>query len=256
MSDEPSPPPTASGPSDLLTQYTELVRMRGGRGLLITLEGIDGCGKSTQHSRLAERLKAQGLPVVVSREPTSGPHGRHIRQLLSRPEAPDLTMAHRLRDLFLADRKEHVAKLIEPALKTGVLVLLDRYYHSSIAYQGAAGLDPDEVRTLNEAVAPAPDLVLLFDLPVEEAAQRLQDRDSGAAAVDTTDGFEVRIEYQEAVRRQYLAMAGWHNVKLVDGARNVDDLEQICNQLIHVLFSTNASTRSQLYFPNGNHYEK
>jgi len=227
MPGKPDRPATSSGPNDLSTTYERLVRERGGRGLLITLEGIDGCGKSTQHERLAARLLESGLPMVVSREPTDGPHGRRIRELLSRSDAPDQAMAQQLRDLFLADREEHVAGLIAPALESGKLVLLDRYYHSSIAYQGAAGLDPTDIKTLNEAIAPVPDLVIIFDLPVEEAGKRLSGRRVKAGADEQADGFEAKMEYQIKVRGQYLAMVQWDHVTVVDGALDINQLERM-----------------------------
>ena len=236
--------------------YARLVAYQGGRGSLITLEGIDGCGKSTQHDRLAARLKAEDLPVVVSREPTDGEQGRRIRELLSQPGAPDRAMAEQLRDLFLADRRDHVEGLVEPALATGKLVLLDRYYHSSIAYQGAAGLDPQQVRTANEAIAPVPDLTFILDLPVEVAAGRLGSRnikDAREAGEDRTsvedeilveddvmvedevlvearqagqvDGFEASRDYQERVRQQYLALASLPYVEIVDVTDDISTIE-------------------------------
>lgn len=202
--------------------------------MLVTMEGIDGCGKTTQHERLATGLMNLGLPVAVSREPTDGLHGRRIRELLAQPDAPERARAEQLRDLFLADRREHVKDLIDPALKVGKLVLLDRYYHSSIAYQSAAGLDPEEVRAANESFAPVPDLVIIFDLPINVATRRLDLRKGSGQG--PTDGFEARVDYQERVRSQYLAMANLAYVKTVDATCNMDLLESKMTELIYYLF--------------------
>lgn len=138
-------------------------------GKLIVFEGIDGTGKSTQLSMLADYLESQGFPVVTTREPTSGKYGRKIRELyINRGQCSRQDEL----ELFLADRKEHVETLITPALKAGKIVLCDRYYLSTAAYQGANGFDPEKILELN-AFAPDPDMALLFELPVAVSLQRI-----------------------------------------------------------------------------------
>ena len=129
------------------------------RGLLIAFEGIDGTGKSTQIRLLAERLRSEGLPVIATREPTDGQYGRRIRELFTNRASvtPEEELA-----LFIADRREHVDQVIAPALGRGTIVLTDRYYFSTAAYQGAAGHDPQAIIAANETFAPVPDLVLLL----------------------------------------------------------------------------------------------
>jgi len=139
-------------------------------GLLIAFEGIDGTGKSTQIRLLAERLVSMGCDVVTTREPTDGPCGRRIRELFV--SRASVSREEEL-ELFLADRRQHVDEVIEPAIAAGKIVLTDRYYLSTIAYQGAAGLDPAEIRRKND-FAPKPDLVILLILPPEESAARIQ----------------------------------------------------------------------------------
>ncbi|MCX7017301.1 MAG: dTMP kinase, partial [Candidatus Sumerlaeota bacterium] len=124
------------------------------RGLLVVLEGIDGTGKSTQARRLAEALEARGHTTRVLREPTDGPHGSELRRMAREGR----TDPQRERALFIADRREDVERNIRPALARGEIVVMDRYYFSTVAYQGARGLDPDELRAENEAFAPKPDL--------------------------------------------------------------------------------------------------
>ena len=141
------------------------------RGLLIAFEGIDGSGKSTQLPLLADWLRGQGCAVVETREPTDGPYGREIRALYR-----DRSRVSRERELelFVLDRRQHVTECILPALEQGRIVLTDRYYFSTAAYQGAGGSDPAAIFAAN-AFAPEPDLVLLLTLPVGEGVARIRD---------------------------------------------------------------------------------
>ena len=138
-------------------------------GLLVAFEGVDGSGKSTQADLLVAALHALGVPTVLTREPTGGPWGRRIRESFSGERLP----ASEELDAFMRDREEHVASVIRPALLAGKVVVVDRYYLSTVAYQGARGLDPDVLLHQNEAIAPRPDITLLFDLPVGEALNRV-----------------------------------------------------------------------------------
>ena len=132
---------------------------RNRTGMLIAFEGIDGVGKTTQLRLLAEALTKMGHNVISTREPTNGPFGQKIRQVLvNRNEvSPEEEL-----ELFMADRREHVKKLISPSLSKGKIVITDRYYLSTAAYQGAAGRDEEDILKRNEAFAPIPDLVLLL----------------------------------------------------------------------------------------------
>jgi dTMP kinase len=151
-------------------------------GLFIVLEGIDGTGKSTQASLLAEWFRAQGREVVASREPTDGPWGRQIRATAATGRLdPEEEL-----ELFLKDRREHVEQLIAPALAAGKVVILDRYYFSTMAYQGSRGFDPVQIRARNEAFAPQPDLLVILDLDVDRALERI------GARGDTANEFEKR----------------------------------------------------------------
>jgi dTMP kinase len=143
-----------------------------GRGFLLALEGVDGSGKTTQARLLAASLFQQGREVVLTREPTNGPVGQRLRHYLKGPDR-NLTPEDEL-DLFLADRREHVESLIKPALTAGQIVITDRYYYSTVAYQGALGLDPSWILAENEAFAPRPHLVFILTLPVSQALARLE----------------------------------------------------------------------------------
>lgn len=154
-----------------------------GSGLLIAFEGIDGAGKTTQALRLAAtldqwrfRVPAIASAVVLSKEPTNGPHGRRLREsAVTGRLAPEEEFA-----AFVADRRQHVAELIQPALAAGKAVVLDRYYYSSAAYQGVRGLDWREIMAANEAFAPTPDVMLYLDLDPEIAVGRVTGRDGKA----------------------------------------------------------------------------
>ncbi len=153
-------------------------------GRLIVFEGIDGVGKSTQVGALKTWLEAIGHEVVRSKEPTDGPHGRKLRQSMAQGR---LEPREEL-DLFLADRRQHVEELIAPALNRGAIVILDRYYFSTVAYQGARGFDPSELRAENEEFAPPPDLLVILDMPACDAIDRI--RESRGGSTDTFESFD------------------------------------------------------------------
>jgi dTMP kinase len=178
-------------------------------GALLALEGIDGSGKTTQAGLLAEALKRRGLMVVLTREPTSGPAGQRLRRYLSGPTR-HLSPAEELAR-FVRDRRDHVAKVIKPALAAGRVVITDRYYYSSVAYQGALGLDPDRILAENEAFAPRPHLVFILTLPPAQAVARL----SGSA--ERRRQVSEGQDYLEQVAAIYAALTGPH-IHRVDAA--------------------------------------
>src|SRR5919109_244495 len=142
------------------------------RGVLVALEGIDGTGKSTQAKRLTGIFRAQGYAVAPMREPTVSPWGRRLRDAM-RMGRRVMAPSHEL-ELFLQDRRYDVAAHILPALAAHNLVLMDRYYFSTIAYQGALGIDPENIRHLNEAFAPVPDAVFLLLISPAQALERIR----------------------------------------------------------------------------------
>jgi dTMP kinase len=173
------------------------------RGQLIAFEGIDGCGKSTQVARLAASLRAAGRSVVATREPTDGIYGRRIRAAAqaSEPISPDDEL-----HWFLQDRREHVAEILEPALAAGEIVITDRYYLSTVAYQGARGCGAEEILAASEEEFPLPDLAVLFVLDPARGLARVRSR--GVAL----EGHFEHAAFQEAVaeifnglQRPYLA---------------------------------------------------
>ena len=166
------------------------------RGLLIVFEGLDGAGKTTQLRWLADFLRSRNLRVSCLREPTDGPWGKKLRQLMLNGRGA-VTPETEL-EWFLNDRRQHVDQCIGPALDRKQIVLLDRYYFSTMAYQGALGHDPRDIQMRNETFAPPPDLLLLLDLPPAVGWQRLQQR--GAPS-----HFE-RLDYLEQVAQIFNVM--------------------------------------------------
>lgn len=141
------------------------------KGILIAVEGIDGTGKSTQVNRLTQYLRGLGCTVVQTREPTDGPHGQKIRQLFV--DRKKCTPEEELM-LFVEDRKQHVREVIAPALAEGHIVITDRYYFSTAAYQGAAGHDPEDVFAKN-SFAPEPDMVILLTMDPQASLARIKE---------------------------------------------------------------------------------
>jgi dTMP kinase len=139
-------------------------------GMLVAFEGIDGTGKSTQVQLLAHFLKEQGFPVITTCEPTDSEFGRRIRELYQ--DRSSCTPEEEL-NLFLEDRRVHVDELIKPGLAAGNIILTDRYYYSTAAYQGAVGMDPNTIFARN-SFAPMPNLVLLLTMDPEISIARIQ----------------------------------------------------------------------------------
>lgn len=165
--------------------------------MLIAIEGIDGSGKTTQVNLLGEAFKKVERMPVISKEPTDGVYGRQLR---ASAFTGRLSPQDEL-DLFILDRKEHVEKLITPSLEASKIVILDRYYFSTIAYQSARGLPASEIRLINEAFAPRPDLLFILDVPIDESLRRIGVRDGQG------NGFEDR-ENLEKCRDVFMTITG------------------------------------------------
>jgi dTMP kinase len=201
------------------------------KGLFITLEGIDGGGKSTQAARLAQWLEREGRCVVLTREPGGTPVGERLRELVLSPDNHIVPEAELF--LYLADRAVHVAEVIRPALERGCVVICERYTDSTVAYQGyGRGLDRDLLRRLNDMATGglAPDLTLVLDLPPERArldASRLDRLESAG------DAFVARVA--EGFRA--LARAEPERVKLVDGTPPIEAVQEQIAALVQELLA-------------------
>ena len=185
----------------------------------ITIEGIEGSGKSTLQQMLAESLQTLFPEVVLTREPGATAVGKSIRRLLLDPSITDLDPRAEL-FLFAADRVQHLSEVVRPALARGALVICDRYIHSTLAYQGYGhGLDLTSVMRVLEFATGGlqPDLVLLLDLNAETGLQRVSLRHSCTATTDSRETAfsanghdrieEQSLEFHQRVRQGFLAMA-------------------------------------------------
>ena len=184
------------------------------RGYLIVFEGIDGTGKSTQCGLLEEVLNQKGVPVTRLYEPTRGTWGMKIRKLLEKGRggvSPQEELSW-----FMKDRREDVENNIRPALEQNRIVLLDRYYFSTAAYQGALGLDPRTILQENETFAPRPDRVFLFNVSPEECLRRIE------AARDGATSFE-KLDYLMQVQAIF---AGFDDpaIRRIDGGQSIEDV--------------------------------
>jgi dTMP kinase len=177
--------------------------------IFIVFEGIDGSGKSTLADMTVSYLTDAGMSVIKSSEPTRGMTGSRLRSLLKSPLTPDPDL---MLGLFIEDREEDVAIHIRPALARGDIVVLDRYYYSNAAYQGASGLSYRRIMQANTARSfPAPDRVYLLDLNAEDAVARISKRNKETGDVDEL--FE-KVSFLEDVRRIYNEIADDRFVKL------------------------------------------
>lgn len=188
-------------------------RKRLKHGVLIAVEGIDGAGKTTQAKILLDTLTQKGYDVIYLHEPTAGNWGRKIKELATNGRhkiKPETEL-----EFFYLDRLEDVEKNIRPALQGKKIVIMDRYYFSNVAYQGARGLDPDLIERKNERIAPTPDITIILDLNPEVALKRIRYKRN-----ETPNYFE-RKKYLERVRQAFLkCFSNRPNIKIIDGDDN------------------------------------
>jgi dTMP kinase len=196
-------------------------------GLFITLEGMDGAGKSTHIPTILALLAKSGREVVSTREPGGTPLGEQLRELLLHKEMHEETESL----LMFAARAEHLQQVILPALARGAIVLSDRFTDASYAYQcGARGLPLAKMRALEKWVQGdlQPDVTLLFDVPVEVSIQRL-------AGARTPDKFEAQgIEFFAKLRAQYLARATEYpqRFRVIDANRSLEEVKKSVEEII------------------------
>lgn len=168
-----------------------IARVSNHPGILIAFEGGDGSGKSTVAKWIVDVLNSRGVPALYLREPTDGAIGRKLREAIA--AGGERNPREELR-LFIEDRKEDVIQNIRPALDRGEVVCIDRYYISTMAYQGAFGIDPNEIRALNEEFAPIPDLILYFKAPWKVRCDRItESRSEGCNSFEQKE-YQLRIE--------------------------------------------------------------
>jgi len=198
------------------------------RGVFITFEGSEGCGKSTQAKRLASRLEQAGRSVLMTREPGGTAIGEKIRDLLQfAPESFAMAAETELL-LFEASRSQLVREIIRPALEQGTIVISDRFFDSTTVYQGVARkLEPDIVVALNNFAAGGdrPDLTVVLDVDVATARTRMLRRVRPAVAPDRME--QEPLEFYERVSEGYrdLARREPARIRLLDGSGSPDEIE-------------------------------
>ena len=191
------------------------------KGLFITFEGCDGCGKTTQLELLAKYLQDKGYDVIVTREPGAKGLGEKLREILLNYDGEVSSNCESF--LFLADRAQHIDTIVKPAIDAGKIVLCDRHIDSTAAYQGyGRGLDLEQINYLNNIATSGlkPDLTLLFDVDIETSMARVgnnKDRMENAG-----------IEFQEKVRHGYLELAKKEpkRIKVFDSGKTIEQLHQ------------------------------
>lgn len=178
--------------------------------MFITFEGIEGAGKSTQIALVESWLRGLGLDVAVTRQPGGCALGLELRRILLDARNTHLDSTAEL-FLYLADRAQHVAEVIRPALAAGKTVLCDRYHDSTVAYQGfGRGLDVERLIALGQTATGGlvPDMTVLLDLPVAEGLARARGRNHATGASQAEGRFEaLEIDFHQRVRDGFLALA-------------------------------------------------
>ena len=179
--------------------------------MLIAIEGIDGAGKTTLTKFLEKELKKRGYDVITLKEPTDSEYGKKIKEILKTRNINPLKEL----ELFIKDREYNVKNNVIPALKSGKIVLMDRYYYSTIAYQGALGIDVEYIKKLNEKF-PKPDLVIILDVKPEIGLQRIKNKRK-------LDRFE-DLEYLKRVREVYLSLKD--NIVILNAERDIEEVKK------------------------------
>ena len=199
----------------------------------ITLEGIEGSGKTSSLKSITDLLDKKNISYVVTREPGGSSIGKELRAILLDPEteiSPEVELL-----LMLSDRKDHVEKIILPNLEKGNWVVSDRFMDSSIAYQGGGRqLGKKLIISLAEYLnLPQPDLTLLFDLPVETSFSRVKARGE-------LDRFEKEeLEFHKRIRNTYLDLAkkNSNRIKIIDSSQKIESMLNNVKQAIEKLFN-------------------
>lgn len=216
-----------------LTQFQKIRKGKGKKGLFIVIDGIDGSGKSMQAKLLGEWLEGKGYSVLCTREPSQSVHGEKIKALIKEKENPLNTWEWR--ELFTLDRQEHLANEIIPALEEGRIVICERYYYSTLAFQID---DVDEWRNYAKGFV-QPDLAIILELSPATAFNRIADRYSKTGKEQTV--FE-KQNIMEKTRQKFL-LINRHindNIKIIDSSGTRDQiLEKIKKEVIAVMKELN-----------------
>jgi len=199
--------------------------------MFIALEGIDGSGKGTQTKLLNRWVKSKGFDTFLTMEPTAGPIGVLLREFLKKGELDPKTEAL----LFAADRSEHVKVILE-RLEEGKVVITERYFYSSVVYQGASGISVDWIMELNR-FAHVPDLVLVLDIQPEISLERITSKGNLRARLREMEHFE-RRDFLIKARDLYLELEKKHeNFAVIDASQSIDDVQTAIRKKVGRLLS-------------------
>jgi dTMP kinase len=215
------------------------------RGLFISFEGIEGSGKTTQISMLADYLSARGRSVKLTREPGGTPIGDQVRKILLDPANAALDPRAELL-LYAAGRAQHLAELIRPALEAGTVVLCDRFSDATLAYQGyGRGLDLDLIGSLDRLVTGGmrPDLTILLDIDAAAGLARARGRNS-RQGLEAEARFEnERLPFHERVRRGYLELARQEHgrFRVVDASPQPESIHLEVRRIVDQLLNAEAN---------------
>lgn len=240
-----APPPGARNwitPTRRVTLLSEAGQKPNIKGSFITLEGVDGCGKSTQARLLAERLRGAGLEVLETREPGGTEIGQSLRKVLLSPASAEMTPACELL-LFLADRVQHLEQVVRPALARGQVVICDRFHDATEAYQRhGRGLDfmPYQPLIDAEVMRTPPHLTLWLDLDVALAAQRMAERQAEGGNLEADNRFdEAERAFHQRVRDGYAHLHRHDPARIqrVDAAIGVEALAEAVYRIVSGRFN-------------------
>tara|TARA_B110000014_G_scaffold155520_1_gene109135 strand:+ start:9771 stop:10382 length:612 start_codon:yes stop_codon:yes gene_type:complete len=197
----------------------------------ITLEGIEGSGKSTAITYIKQVLNNNNIPFIATREPGGGPNGSNIRDVLLHRDNKITPITELL--LMLADRVDHVENVINPNLNKGIWVISDRYLDSTICYQGGGrGISQDIIMSIASRLdLPTPDLTLLFDLSVDEALKRVRSRGGLDRFEQESKDFHqrIRLDYQRIARENK------DRIRIIDSSKEKADVQEVVSKLIFEL---------------------
>ena len=185
-------------------------------GLFVVIDGIDGSGKTTQCALLAQFFGERGVLCALSKEPTGVDWGKKLRESAA---AGRLSLKDEL-DYFIKDRRDHIARTIQPVLDAGGVVILDRYYYSTAAYQGARGADIEEILRVHREFAPEPDVALIMDIAAAAGLQRVRARGDEPNAFEDHDA----LNKSGAIFRELAARCG--HLLLIDASQPVSALRK------------------------------
>lgn len=197
------------------------------KGLFITFEGIDGCGKSTQLNLLADYLKEKGIDVLITREPGAKGLGEKLREILLNYDGEVSSNSEAF--LFLADRAQHIDTIVKPAIESGKIVLCDRHTDSTLAYQGyGRGVDLNQLKMLNNLATSGfkPNLTFVFDIDIETSLTRVG---------KTKDRMEsAGVDFFEKVRQGYLSIAKEEpdRIKVINAKDSIENIFEQVKEIV------------------------